>query len=53
VIFFHAPLPCREKLPLVAIALLFAWRARHRWELATLLVVIAAASVVVSLPPPR
>jgi copper transport protein len=41
------------KLPLVAIALFFAWRSRHRWELATLLVVIAAASVVVSLPPPR
>jgi copper transport protein len=41
------------KLPLVAIALFFAWRARRRWELATLLVVIAAASVVVSLPPPR
>ncbi len=41
------------KLPLVAIALFFAWRERHRWELATLLVVIAAASVVVSLPPPR
>jgi hypothetical protein len=41
------------KLPLVAIALFFAWRARHRWELAALLVVIAAASVVVSLPPPR
>ena len=41
------------KLPPVAIALFFAWRARHRWELATLLAVIAAASVVVSLPPPR
>jgi copper transport protein len=41
------------KLPLVAIALFFAWRARQRWELAALLVVIAAASVVVSLPPPR
>jgi copper transport protein len=41
------------KLPLVAIGLFLAWRARHRWELATLLVVIAAASVVVSLPPPR
>ena len=41
------------KVPLVAVALFFAWRARHRWELATLLVVIAAASVVVSLPPPR
>ena len=41
------------KLPLVAIGLFFAWRARRRWELATLLVVIAAASAVVSLPPPR
>jgi copper transport protein len=41
------------KLPLVAVALFFAWRARHRWELAALLVVIAAASVLVSLPPPR
>jgi putative copper export protein len=41
------------KLPLVAIGLFFAWRARRRWELATLLVVIAAASVLVSLPPPR
>ena len=41
------------KLPLVAIGLFFAWRARRRWELVTLLVVIAAASVVVSLPPPR
>jgi copper transport protein len=41
------------KLPVVAIGLFFAWRARHRWELATLLVVIAAASVLVSLPPPR
>jgi copper transport protein len=41
------------KLPLVAVALFFAWRARHRWELAALLVVIAGASVLVSLPPPR
>jgi putative copper export protein len=41
------------KLPLVAIALFFAWRARHHWELVTLLAVVAAASVVVSLPPPR
>jgi copper transport protein len=41
------------KLPLVAIALFFAWRGRHRWELSALLAVIAAASVVVSLPPPR
>jgi copper transport protein len=41
------------KLPLVAIAIFLAWRARRRWELAALLAVIAAASVLVSLPPPR
>jgi copper transport protein len=41
------------KLPLVAIALFLAWRVRRRWELSALLAVIAAASVVVSLPPPR
>jgi putative copper export protein len=41
------------KAPLVAIALYLAWRARRRWELAALAVVIAAASVLVSLPPPR
>jgi copper transport protein len=41
------------KLPLVAAALLLAWRARRRWEVAALLAVIAAASVLVSLPPPR
>jgi copper transport protein len=41
------------KLPLVAAALWLAWRARRRWELAVLLAVIAAASVLVSLPPPR
>jgi copper transport protein len=41
------------KLPLVAIALVLAWRMRRRWELAALIAVIAAASVVVSLPPPR
>ena len=41
------------KLPLVAVALYLAWRARRRWELAALAVVIAAASVLVSLPPPR
>jgi copper transport protein len=41
------------KAPLVAIALYFAWRARQRWELAALAGVIAAASVLVSLPPPR
>ena len=41
------------KLPLVAVALLLAWRARRRWELAALMAAIAAASVLVSLPPPR
>jgi putative copper export protein len=41
------------KLPLVAVALWLAWRARRRWELAALMSVLAAASVLVSLPPPR
>ena len=41
------------KLPLVAAALLLAWRARRRTELAVLCVVVAAAAVMVSLPPPR
>jgi putative copper export protein len=41
------------KLPLVAAALVLAWRARRRTELAVLCVVIAAAAVMVSLPPPR
>jgi copper transport protein len=41
------------KLPLVALALLFAWRTRRRWELAALMAVLAAATVLVSLPPPR
>lgn len=41
------------KLPLVATALFFAWRARRRWELAALFAVIGAASVLVSFPPPR
>jgi copper transport protein len=41
------------KLPLVAVALLLAWRARRRWELAALMAVVAAASILVSLPPPR
>lgn len=41
------------KVPLVGIALYLAWRARRRWELAALALVIAAASVLVSLPPPR
>jgi putative copper export protein len=41
------------KLPLVAIAFYLAWRARRRWELAALACVVAAASVLISLPPPR
>jgi hypothetical protein len=41
------------KLPLVAAALWLAWRARRRWEMAALMAVVAAASVLVSLPPPR
>jgi putative copper export protein len=41
------------KLPLVALALLLAWRTRRRGELAALVAVLAAAAVLVSLPPPR
>jgi copper transport protein len=41
------------KVPLVGAVLWLAWRARRRLELAVLLAVIAAASVLVSLPPPR
>lgn len=41
------------KLPLVAAALYLAWRARRRGELAALIAVLAAAAVLVSLPPPR
>jgi len=41
------------KLPLVAIALWLAWRMRRRAELAALIAVLAAAAVLVSLPPPR
>ena len=41
------------KLPLVGIALVLAWRARRRWELAALACVVAAASVLISLPQPR
>jgi copper transport protein len=41
------------KLPLVAVALWLAWRARRRGELAALIGVLLAASVLVSLPPPR
>jgi putative copper export protein len=41
------------KLPLVAVALYMARLGRRRWELAALMLVVAAASAVVSLPPPR
>jgi copper transport protein len=41
------------KLPLVAVALWLAWRGRRRLELAAVLAVVAAASVLGSLPPPR
>jgi copper transport protein len=41
------------KLPLVAVALWLAWRARRRGELVALSAVLLAAAVLVSLPPPR
>jgi copper transport protein len=41
------------KLPLVAVSLYLARLGRHRWELMALLLVLAAAAVIVSLPPPR
>jgi copper transport protein len=41
------------KLPLVAAALYLAWRVRRRGELAALIAVLAAAAVLISLPPPR
>jgi copper transport protein len=41
------------KVPLVAIALWLAWRARRRAELVALIAVLLAAAVLVSLPPPR
>ena len=41
------------KVPLVAAALLLAWRGRRRWELVALIAVLAVAAVLVSLPPPR
>ena len=41
------------KLPLVAVALWLAWHARRRGELVALGVVLVAAAVLVSLPPPR
>lgn len=41
------------KVVAVAAALWLAWRARRRGELGALAVVLAAAAVLVSLPPPR
>jgi putative copper export protein len=41
------------KLPLVALALWFAWRARRHVELFAVGAVLLAAAVLVSLPPPR
>jgi copper transport protein len=43
----------RVKVPLVAIALYMARLGRRRWELGALAAVLAAAAIVVSLPPPR
>ncbi len=41
------------KLPLVAVAIGLAWRARRRGELVALTAVLAAAALLVSLPPSR
>jgi copper transport protein len=41
------------KVPLVAIALYMARLGRGRWELGALAAVLAAAAIIVSLPPPR
>jgi copper transport protein len=41
------------KVPLVAAALYMARLGRRRWELAALAGVLAAAAIIVSLPPPR
>jgi putative copper export protein len=41
------------KLPLVGLAIGVAWRARRRSELVALMAVLAAAALLVSLPPPR
>jgi putative copper export protein len=41
------------KVPLVAIALYLARLGRRRWELAVLAAVLAAAAIILSLPPPR
>jgi copper transport protein len=41
------------KVPLVAAALYMARLGRRRWELGALAAVLAAAAIIVSLPPPR
>jgi copper transport protein len=41
------------KLPLVGAALVLAWLGRRRWELLATGLVLVAAGVLVSLPPPR
>ena len=41
------------KVPLVAMALYMARLGRRRWELGALAGVLAAAAIIVSLPPPR
>jgi copper transport protein len=41
------------KVPLVAIALYMARLGRRRWELGALAAVLAAAAIIISLPPPR
>jgi putative copper export protein len=41
------------KVPLVAVALYLARLGRRRWELGTIAAVLAAAAIIVSLPPPR
>ena len=41
------------KVPLVAVALYMARLGRGRWELGALAAVLAAAAIIVSLPPPR
>jgi copper transport protein len=41
------------KLPLVAVAMWLGWRGRRRRELGALALVLLAAAVLVSLPPPR
>jgi len=40
------------KIPLVGAAIYLGWRTRHRAELAALVAVLAAAALLISLPPP-